>query len=142
DLVRWMAATHPDVFELAYAADDIARIHAEGRIASLIGIEGGAAIDSSLAVLREMHRAGVRYMTLTHSATLPWADSATDAPRSGGLAPFGVAVVREMNRLGMLVDLSHVSAEAMLDALDASRAPVIFSHSSARALTDHPRNVP
>lgn len=142
DLVRWMAATHPDVFELAYAADDIARIHAEGRIASLIGIEGGAAIDSSLAVLREMHRAGVRYMTLTHSATLPWADSATDAPRSGGLSPFGVAVVREMNRLGMLVDLSHVSAEAMLDALDASRAPVIFSHSSARALTDHPRNVP
>lgn len=142
DLVRWLAATHPDTFELAFTAGDIERIHRAGRIASLIGIEGGNAIDSSLPVLREMHRAGARYMTLTHSATLPWADSATDAPASDGLSPFGVAVVREMNRLGMLVDLSHVSAATMHDALDASRAPVIFSHSSALALTDHPRNVP
>lgn len=142
DLVRWMAATHPDVFELAFTAEDIERIHRQGRIASLIGIEGGNAIDSSLPVLREMYRAGARYMTLTHSATLPWADSATDEAVHDGLSPFGVAVVREMNRLGMLVDLSHVSPATMHDALDASRAPVIFSHSSARALNDHPRNVP
>jgi membrane dipeptidase len=142
DVVRRIVAAHPDVFELATTADDIVRIHRAGRIASLIGIEGGYSIDDSLGLLREFHEAGVRYMTLTHSRTTTWADSATDAPRHGGLSPFGEAVVREMNRLGMLVDLSHVSEETMLDAMRVSDAPVIFSHSSARGVTDHPRNVP
>ena len=142
DIVHELVRRHPDVFELAYTADDIERIHREGRIASLIGMEGGNAIDDSLATLRAFHALGARYMTLTHSLTLRWADSATDAPQHGGLTPFGVAVVREMNRLGMLVDLSHVSPDTMNDALDATRAPVIFSHSSALALDDHPRNVP
>lgn len=142
DVVRRIVAAHPDVFELATTADDIVRIHRAGRIASLIGIEGGYSIDDSLGLLREFHEAGVRYMTLTHSRTTTWADSATDAPRHGGLSPFGEAVVREMNRLGMLVDLSHVSEETMLDAMRVSEAPVIFSHSSARGVTDHPRNVP
>ncbi|PZQ39209.1 MAG: membrane dipeptidase, partial [Phenylobacterium zucineum] len=142
DVVRRIVAAHPDVFELATTADDIVRIHRAGRIASLIGIEGGYSIDDSLGLLREFHEAGVRYMTLTHSRTTSWADSATDAPRHGGLSPFGEAVVREMNRLGMLVDLSHVSEETMLDAMRVSEAPVIFSHSSARGVTDHPRNVP
>jgi membrane dipeptidase len=142
DLVRRLAAAHPDAFELATTADDIERIHRRGRIASLIGIEGGYSIDDSLGLLREFHQAGVRYMTLTHSRTTTWADSATDAPKWGGLAPFGEQVVREMNRLGMMVDLSHVSEETMLDAMRVSEAPVIFSHSSARAVTDHPRNVP
>ncbi|KPF83428.1 membrane dipeptidase [Brevundimonas sp. AAP58] len=142
DVVRRMVAAHPDVFELATTADDIVRIHRAGRIASLMGIEGGYSIDDSLGLLREFHEAGVRYMTLTHSRTTSWADSATDAPRHGGLSPFGEAVVREMNRLGMLVDLSHVSEETMLDAMRVSDAPVIFSHSSARGVTDHPRNVP
>ncbi len=142
DVVRRMVAAHPDVFELATTADDIVRIHRAGRIASLMGIEGGYSIDDSLGLLREFHEAGVRYMTLTHSRTTSWADSATDAPRHGGLSAFGEAVVREMNRLGMLVDLSHVSEETMLDALRVSEAPVIFSHSSARGVTDHPRNVP
>jgi membrane dipeptidase len=130
------------VFELATTADDIIRIHGEGRIASLIGIEGGYSIDDSLGLLREFHEAGVRYMTLTHSKTTTWADSATDAPKWGGLSPFGEQVVREMNRIGMMVDLSHVSEETMLDAMRVSEAPVIFSHSSARAVTNRTRNVP
>jgi membrane dipeptidase len=142
DILKQIVARHPDVFELAATADDVARIHRAGRIASLMGMEGGHSIHNSLKVLREMHRAGVRYMTLTHSATTDWADSATDAPRHDGLSRFGEAVVREMNRLGMLVDLSHVSAATMEDALRVSEAPVIFSHSSARAVTGHARNVP
>lgn len=142
DLVRELTRRHPDVFVMAYTADDIDRAHAEGRIASLIGMEGGNAIDDSLGVLRSFYALGARYLTLTHSANLAWADSATDEPEHDGLTPFGVAVVREMNRLGMLVDLSHVSEATMNDALDATRAPVIFSHSSARGLNDHPRNVP
>ena len=142
DTVKRLVAAHPDVFELATTADDIERIHGAGRIASLIGMEGGYSIADSLGLLREFHDAGARYMTLTHSATTSWADSATDAPKWGGLNPFGEEVVREMNRLGMMVDLSHVSEETMLDAIRVSEAPVIFSHSSARAVTAHPRNVP
>ncbi|MBI2260070.1 MAG: membrane dipeptidase [Caulobacterales bacterium] len=142
DTVKRLAAAYPDVFELATTADDIQRIHRRGRIASLIGMEGGYSIADSLGLLREFHDAGARYMTLTHSATTSWADSATDAPKWGGLNPFGEEVVREMNRLGMMVDLSHVSEETMLDAMRVSEAPVIFSHSSARAVTAHPRNVP
>src|SRR5690606_23722293 len=142
DVVKRMVAAHPEVFELATTADDIQRIHRRGRIASLIGMEGGYSIDDSLGLLREFHDAGARYMTLTHSATTSWADSATDAPKWGGLNAFGEEVVREMNRLGMMVDLSHVSEETMLDAMRVSEAPVIFSHSSARAVTGHARNVP
>jgi membrane dipeptidase len=142
DVVRRMVAAHPEAFELAYTADDVVRIHRGGRIASLIGIEGGYSINDSLGLLRVFHAMGVRYMTLTHSTTTTWADSATDAPKWGGLSPFGEAVVREMNRLGIMVDLSHVSEETMLDALRVSEAPVIFSHSSARGVTGHPRNVP
>jgi membrane dipeptidase len=142
DIVRRMVAAYPETFELATTADDIARIHRRGRIASLMGIEGGYSIDDSLGLLREFHEAGVRYMTLTHSRTTTWADSATDAPKWGGLSPFGEQVVKEMNRLGMMVDLSHVSEETMLDAMRVSDAPVLFSHSSARGVTDHPRNVP
>ena len=142
DTVRRIVAAHPDVFELATTADEVERIHAAGRIASLIGMEGGYSIDDSLGLLREFHQAGARYITLTHSKTTTWADSATDAPKWGGLSPFGEDVVREMNRIGMMVDLSHVSEETMVDAMRVSEAPVIFSHSSARAVTDHPRNVP
>lgn len=142
DVVRRIVDAYPDVFQLATTADDIQRIHAQGKIASLIGIEGGYSIDDSLGLLREFYQAGVRYMTLTHSTTTTWADSATDAPKWGGLNPFGEQVVREMNRLGMIVDLSHVSEETMLDAMRVSEAPVIFSHSSARAVTGHARNVP
>ena len=142
DTVKRIVAAHPDVFELATTASDIQRIHRRGRIASLIGMEGGYSIDDSLGLLREFYDAGARYMTLTHSTTTTWADSATDAPKWGGLNPFGEEVVREMNRLGMMVDLSHVSEETMLDAMRVSEAPVIFSHSSARAVTAHPRNVP
>ena len=142
DTVRRIVAAHPDVFELATTADDVERIHAAGKIASLIGMEGGYSIDDSLGLLREFHQAGARYITLTHSKTTTWADSATDAPKWGGLSPFGEDVVREMNRIGMMVDLSHVSEETMIDAMRVSEAPVIFSHSSARAVTDHPRNVP
>jgi membrane dipeptidase len=142
DVVYRMARRYPETFEMAYGADDVRRIFAAGRIASLVGVEGGHSIHDSLALLRQLYRAGARYMTLTHSANTRWADSSTDAPEHGGLSPFGAEVVREMNRLGMLVDLSHVSAEAMHDALEASEAPVIFSHSSARAVTGHPRNVP
>ena len=142
DTVHRIVAAHPDVFEIATTADDVVRIHAAGRIASLIGMEGGYSIDDSLGLLRQFHDAGARYMTLTHSKTTTWADSATDAPKWGGLSPFGEEVVREMNRLGMMVDLSHVSEETMLDAMRVSEAPVIFSHSSARGVTDHVRNVP
>ena len=142
DTVKRLVAAHPGVFELATTADDIARIHRGGKIASLIGMEGGYSIADSLGLLREFHDAGARYMTLTHSTTTSWADSATDAPKWGGLSPFGEQVIREMNRLGMMVDLSHVSEETMLDAIRVSDAPVIFSHSSARAVTDHPRDVP
>lgn len=142
DLIKRLAAAHPDDLEMAYSVADIERIVAEGRIASLIGIEGGHAISNSLPVLRELYRAGARYLTLTHTKTLPWADAAGDTVIHGGLTPFGREVVGEMNRLGMLVDLSHVTTETMLDALETSQAPVIFSHSSARAVADHPRNVP
>jgi membrane dipeptidase len=142
DLVKRMSARYSADFAMAYSAADIRRIHKSHKIASLIGIEGGHQINNSLAVLRQMYDVGARYMTLTHSTNTPWADSATDAPAHQGLTPFGVEVVKEMNRLGMLVDLSHVSADTMKAALAASQAPVIFSHSSARALVDHPRNVP
>ena len=142
DTAKRIIAAHPETFALATSADEIEQVFAAGRIASLIGMEGGYSIDDSLGVLREFHRAGARYMTLTHSTTTTWADSATDAPKWGGLNPFGEGVVKEMNRLGMMVDLSHVSEETMLDAMRVSDAPVIFSHSSARAVTDHPRNVP
>jgi membrane dipeptidase len=142
DIVHRMSIRYPDVFEVARSADDIERIFKAGRIASLIGVEGGHSIDSSLGVLRMMYQLGARYMTLTHSRNVAWADSGTDEPKLGGLSPFGEEVVQEMNRLGMLVDLSHVSAETMEDAIRVSAAPVIFSHSSARAIADHPRNVP
>lgn len=133
---------YPADLGLALTADDVERVQAGGRIASLAGMEGGQSIGCSLAALRMMYALGARYLTLTHDDNTPWADSATDEPRHGGLAPFGVHVVRELNRLGMLVDLSHVAATTMSDALDVSVAPVIFSHSNARALCDHPRNVP
>jgi membrane dipeptidase len=142
DLVKRMSAQYPSDFAMAYSAADIRRIHKSRKIASLIGIEGGHQINNSLAVLRQMYDAGARYMTLTHTTNTAWADSATDTPAHHGLTPFGVEVVKEMNRLGMLVDLSHVSPDTMRAALGASQAPIIFSHSSARALDDHPRNVP
>jgi membrane dipeptidase len=142
DIVHRMVARYPDALALALTADDIERAIKQGRIASLIGMEGGHSINSSLAVLRMMYRLGARYMTLTHGLNVPWADSATDSPKLDGLSPFGEQVVQEMNRLGMLVDLSHVSPATMSDAIRISTAPVIFSHSSARALTDVPRNVP
>jgi membrane dipeptidase len=142
DLVHRLVERYPDDLALALSAADIERAAAAGKIASLIGIEGGIAIEGSLAQLRGFYRQGARYMTLTHSETLDWADSATDDPQHGGLTEFGERVVREMNRLGMLVDLSHVSADTMRDALRVARAPVIFSHSSAYAIAPHPRNVP
>ena len=142
DLVKRMAERYPADLEMAYTAADVRRIHRSHKIAAMIGIEGGHQINNSLAVLRQMYDAGARYMTLTHTSNTAWADSATDKPVHHGLAPFGIEVVREMNRLGMLVDLSHVSPDTMRAALGASAAPVIFSHSSARALVDHPRNVP
>jgi membrane dipeptidase len=142
DLVHAMAARYPKDLEMAYSADDIVRAHKAGRIASLIGIEGGHQIDNSMAALRQMYAIGARYMTLTHTSNIDWADAATDTPKHHGLTPFGRAVVHEMNRLGMLVDLSHVSPETMKAALAATSAPVMFSHSGARALDDHPRNVP
>ncbi len=142
DLVMRMVRRYPGQLELALTADDVQRIFAAGRIASLLGAEGGHSIASSMGVLRALHALGVRYLTLTHNANVPWADSATDQPRAGGLTEFGRAVVREMQRLGMLADLSHVSPATMSDGLDVAEAPVIFSHSSARALCDHPRNVP
>ena len=142
DVVHRMIETYPDVFELALTADDVVRIHGRGKIASLIGMEGGHSIGNSLATLRQMYLLGARYMTLTHSKNNDWADSATDDPEHNGLTPFGKLVVGEMNRLGMLVDLSHVAPKTMHDVLDIAAAPVIFSHSSARAVNDHPRNVP
>jgi membrane dipeptidase len=142
DTVRRMIDAYPKDLELARTADDVVRIHKTGKVASLIGIEGGRQIGGSLAALRQFYNLGARYMTLTHNQTTEWADSATDDPKYDGLSPFGEAVVHEMNRVGMLVDLSHVSPATMKDAIAASRAPVIFSHSSARALVDHPRNVP
>lgn len=140
-LIKRMTDASPEL-EFARTADDIVRIHGAGKVASLIGIEGGHAMENSLDALRQFHELGVRYMTLTHANTIDWADAATDSARHGGLTRFGEEVVREMNRMGMLVDLSHVSAETMKDAIRVSAAPVIFSHSSARALADHPRNVP
>ena len=142
DLVKRMVATYPADFQMAYTAADVRRIHRSGKIASLIGVEGGHSINGSLATLRTMYDLGARYMTLTHTQNTAWADSATDTPVHHGLTPFGLDVVREMNRLGMLVDLSHVSPEAMKAALAVTEAPVIFSHSSARAINSHPRNVP
>lgn len=142
DTVERLVAAYPKDLMLAKSADDIEAAFRQGRIASLIGMEGGHSIGSSLGVLRQMYRAGARYMTITHSKNTPWADSATDAPKSNGLAPFGVAVIKEMNRLGMLVDLSHVSEKTMMDVLDVTASPVIFSHSGARALGGHARDVP
>jgi membrane dipeptidase len=142
DLVHRMVERYPNDLEMAYSADDVERIVKSGKIASLIGIEGGVAIEEDLAQLRAFALLGARYMTLTHGNTLSWADSATDKPKSGGLSPFGERVVREMNRLGMLVDISHVSDETMADVLRVSKAPVIASHSSAYAIAPHPRNVP
>ncbi|HKP33295.1 MAG TPA: dipeptidase [Sphingomicrobium sp.] len=142
DIVRRMIDAYPRDLELVRTAEDIVRIHKAGRIASMIGVEGGRQIGGSLAALRQYYDLGARYMTLTHNQTTEWADAATDEPKYDGLSPFGVTVVHEMNRLGMLVDLSHVSPATMKDAIAASKAPVIFSHSSARALVDHPRNVP
>lgn len=142
DIVHEMIRRYPDDFELALTADDVERVFGAGKIASLIGMEGGHSIDSSLATLRMFHRLGARYMTLTHSRNTPWADSATDEAVLDGLSEFGSEVVREMNYLGMLVDLSHVSPATMHDVLDVVEAPVIYSHSSAKALCDHPRNVP
>jgi membrane dipeptidase len=142
ELMRRIIAAYPDRLEFADSAADIVRIHRAGRIASMFGMEGGEAIGNSLETLRAFRQAGVLYMTLTHSTTIDWVDSATDAPQHEGLTAFGEDVVREMNRIGMLVDLSHVSADAMRDALRVSAAPVIFSHSSSFAVTPHPRNVP
>ncbi len=143
DAVYAMITRYPDDLVLVTGADGIEQTLAESRqIASLMGAEGGHCIDSSLGTLRSLYRLGVRYLTLTHNQNTPWADSATDAPGVGGLSPFGREVVREMNRLGMLVDLSHVAPSTMRHALETSAAPVIFSHSSARAVCDHPRNVP
>jgi len=142
DVARRMIARYPDRLAFATTADEVEQAMREGKVASLLGMEGGHAIENSLGALRAYHDLGVRYMTLTHGKTLDWADSATDEPRHGGLTRFGEEVVREMNRLGMLVDLSHVSEETMVDALRVSEAPVVFSHSSARALCGHARNVP
>ena len=142
ELVHEMCRRYPDDFEMADKVADIKRITADGKVASMIGVEGGHSIQNSLQALRELYKRGARYMTLTHSKTLAWADSCTDEPKNNGLSPFGKEVVREMNRLGMLVDLSHVSPKCMKDALEVTKAPVIFSHSSARGICDHVRNVP
>ncbi len=142
ELVHRMIETYPDVFEAAYTADDIERAFKNGKVASMFGMEGGHSIDNSLETLRAMYRAGARYMTLTHNRNTPWADSCTDTPAHGGLTEFGEQVVLEMNRLGMLVDLSHVSPDTMRDALRVSRAPIIYSHSGSGGICNHPRNVP
>ncbi len=142
ELVHWLADRYPSQLRIVGTAAEAREAFAAGRIASFLGAEGGHSINGSLGVLRALYRLGVRYMTLTHNDNVPWADSATDEPAAGGLTDFGREVVREMNRIGMLVDLSHVAATTMRDALDTSEAPVIFSHSSCRALADHPRNVP
>ncbi|MDA3627294.1 dipeptidase [Saccharopolyspora sp. WRP15-2] len=142
DCVHSLIARYPDELQLARTADEAEAARAAGKIASLLGAEGGHSINCSLATLRALYELGVRYMTLTHNDNIPWADSATDEPAANGLTAFGVEVVREMNRMGMLVDLSHVAPSTMRDALRATRAPVIFSHSSSRAVCDHPRNIP
>ncbi|HEV7838249.1 MAG TPA: dipeptidase [Gemmatimonadaceae bacterium] len=142
DIARELVAKYPDRLALALSAQDIRRDFKEGKIGSLLGLEGGHAIENSLGALRAYYDLGVRYMTLTHNVTLDWADAALDSAKHNGLTPFGDSVVREMNKLGMLVDLSHVSVATMSDALDATQAPVIFSHSAARAIVDVPRNVP
>lgn len=142
DIAHQILSLYPQHFGLALSASDVERAFGEGKVASLLGMEGGHAIENSLGALRAFHGLGVRYMSLTHSTTIDWADSGTGLPTHDGLTPFGLEVVREMNRLGMLVDLSHAAPATMHDALDVSEAPVIFSHSSARAVTDHPRNVP
>lgn len=142
DIALQIFDRYPDVFEQAFDASDVERIFADGRVASMLGMEGGHAIENSLGALRAFYAMGVRYMTLTHNGTLDWADAANDEHRHGGLTEFGKEVVREMNRLGMLVDLSHTSPETMNDALDVSEAPVIWSHADTRGLRDHPRNVP
>jgi len=142
DFVHDMVRRYPGALELALTAADVERICASGKVASLLGAEGGHSISSSLGVLRSLYVLGVRYLTLTHNDNVPWADSATDEPTAGGLTEFGRAVVTEMQRLGMLVDLSHTAPATMRDALRTARGPVIFSHSSARAICDHPRNVP
>jgi membrane dipeptidase len=142
EIVKAMCEKYPDVFAYAESYDDILEARKQGKIASLIGVEGGHSIENSIEKLRRLYKLGARYMTLTHSDTLDWADSCSDEAKSGGLSEFGEEVVREMNRLGMLVDISHVSPETMQDALNVSEAPVIFSHSSARGVADHPRNVP
>lgn len=142
DVVHRMVHHYPDTLQLALTSEDIRRIHKEGKIASLVGIEGGHSIGSSLGVLRQMYGLGARYMTITHSSNSLWADSATDVPLHGGLTPFGKEVIREMNRLGMIIDLSHVAATTMHQSLDVSKAPVIFSHSGAYGAKAHPRNVP
>ena len=142
DLVHRMIRAYPERLELATTAADVERVFAAGKIASLLGAEGGHAIASSLGVLRALYALGVRYLTLTHNNNVGWADAATDEPEAGGLTDFGREVVREMQRIGMLVDLSHVAVSTMHDTLDIAQAPVIFSHSSARAVCDHPRNVP
>lgn len=141
DLVRNIVARYPDTFELATTAADVRRIHKAGKIASMMGVEGGGQIDERFSVLRDYKLLGAGYLTLTHSRTIDWADSATDNPKHGGLTPFGKAVVHELNRIGMLVDLAHVNENVMKDALAVSKAPVIFSHSSARGLDDTPRDV-
>lgn len=142
DLVKHMIARYPETFALALTADDIERIHGQGKVASLIGVEGGHCIEESLQVLEKLYKLGARYMTLTHTESLNWADSSTDSPKSNGLTPFGRQVVEKMNQFGMMVDISHVSAKTMNDVLDVSAAPVIFSHSSAFAICENPRNVP
>ena len=142
DCVYAMVKKYPDVFEIALTSSDVERIRKAGKIASLMGVEGGHSIENSLGKLKELFSRGARYMTLTHGDTLDWADAATDQSKSDGLSPFGEEVVREMNRMGMLVDLSHVSPATMSDALNITKAPIVFSHSSAMAIADHPRNVP
>lgn len=142
DIARRMIERYPDALTLATTASDVTAAFRNGKIGSLLGMEGGHAIENSLGALRSYYRLGVRYMTLTHNVTLDWADAAMDVPRHNGLTPFGREVVREMNRLGMIVDISHVTPKVMHDVLDVAEAPVMFSHSSAKALTDHPRNVP
>jgi membrane dipeptidase len=142
DFVHRLVEKYPDHFELALTADDVERIFADGKIASLIGMEGGHSINNSLAVLRMFHELGARYMTLTHGRTLDWADAAGDDPQHDGMTEFGLEVVREMNRLGMVVDLSHVTPATMKDAIRVTEAPIMFSHSNARAVSGHPRNVP
>ncbi len=142
DVTKRLIARYPDALRFATTADQVERAIADGKVASLLGMEGGHSIGSSLGVLRQLHALGARYMTLTHNSNTPWADAATDNPAHGGLSAFGMDVVREMNRLGMLVDLSHVSEATMMDALDVAKAPVIFSHSGARTVNGHPRNVP